>query len=112
MPCCPVAARETSKALPKLLRGSVHAQWVKCGKPGCQCSRGHLHGPYYYRFWREDGRLRKEYVARTDLAGVLRAIEARRTEEKQIKDSWRVVRTARAKVRGIEDSISEGREST
>ena len=52
-------AEEIARTLPKILRGSVHAQWVTCGKPGCRCSRGHLHGPYLYLFWRERGRLRK-----------------------------------------------------
>ena len=39
-------------------------EYVKCGKPACKCARGQLHGPYAYRYWREDGRLRKAYVGR------------------------------------------------
>lgn len=36
---------------------------VRCGKPACWCSEGGLgHGPYTYKYWKEGGRLRKEYV--------------------------------------------------
>lgn len=34
---------------------------VKCGKPGCtKCP----HGPYWYAYWREGGRVRSRYVGR------------------------------------------------
>lgn len=34
---------------------------VKCGKKGCtKCP----HGPYVYKYWREDGRLRKKYAGK------------------------------------------------
>jgi len=101
---------ETSETLSKILKGSVHAQWVKCGKPGCRCSRGHLHGPYSYRFFRDGGRLRKEYVPRGDLLDVVRATAARQVRQRQIRDSWRLVRATRAQVRRVEDSINEGRD--
>jgi hypothetical protein len=39
-------------------------EWVKCGKARCRCREGRLHGPYTYKYWREDGRLRKAYVKR------------------------------------------------
>jgi hypothetical protein len=34
---------------------------VKCGKPGCKTCP---HGPYWYAYWREDGRVRSRYVGR------------------------------------------------
>jgi len=38
---------------------SYQHEWVKCGKPGCKkCP----HGPYWYAYWREDGRLRSRYL--------------------------------------------------
>ena len=37
---------------------------VKCGKPACRCRQGELHGPYTYKYWKEDGKLRKAYVGR------------------------------------------------
>src|SRR3954452_8870646 len=55
---------ETTKTLPKVdpLPGVVCPQFVRCGTPGCKCATGDLHGPYWYRFWREGGRLRKAYI--------------------------------------------------
>ena len=69
---------EPAKTLPKMLPGAVCPQWKRCGKARCKCARGTLHGPYYYRFWREDGRLRKAYVKRADVAGVRAACEEER----------------------------------
>ena len=41
-------------------------QPVKCGKRGCtRCP----HGPYWYAYWREDGRLRSRYIGKTLPAG-------------------------------------------
>ena len=36
-------------------------QGVKCGKAGCKCANGDLHGPYWYEYWREGGKVRKKY---------------------------------------------------
>lgn len=37
-------------------------QGVKCGKIGCtRCP----HGPYWYAYWREGGRLRSRYIGKT-----------------------------------------------
>jgi hypothetical protein len=40
-----------AKGLPDLeglLRGSLVEQGRRCGKAGCRCARGELHGPYLY----------------------------------------------------------------
>ena len=34
---------------------------VRCGKPTC---RSCPHGPYWYAYWKEDGRTRKRYIGR------------------------------------------------
>lgn len=40
-------------------------EYVRCGKPTCQqCSDGPGHGPYWYGYWREGGRLRKKYFGK------------------------------------------------
>jgi hypothetical protein len=36
-------------------------EWVRCGKTHCG---GCPHGPYWYAYWRQDGRRRKSYVGR------------------------------------------------
>jgi hypothetical protein len=46
-----------------MLRGSVVDQTRRCGKEGCKCTRGQLHGPYtYLRTGRATGRSRLLYV--------------------------------------------------
>ena len=58
------------------LPGSVSEQFIRCGKPGCHCRRGQLHGPYFYRIWRDapqaggkKGKGNKVYVKAADVAG-------------------------------------------
>ena len=48
---CAPAATELVAALPQadvLLAGSLVEQRRRCGKEGCRCARGELHGPYVY----------------------------------------------------------------
>ena len=43
--------RRLARELPdleELLRGSLLSQQRRCGKAGCRCTRGELHGPYTY----------------------------------------------------------------
>jgi hypothetical protein len=43
--------RRLAAGLPEveaLLRGSLVDQQRRCGKEGCRCTRGQLHGPYTY----------------------------------------------------------------
>jgi hypothetical protein len=44
------------------LPGSVQAQYRKVN--------GKTYGPYYFRFWREKGRLRKKYVPRDQVDAI------------------------------------------
>jgi hypothetical protein len=88
--------------LPKTLPGVVCQQWVRCGRPACRCARGSLHGPYFYRFWREGGRLRKAYVRRPDVEQVRLWCRARRGARQELA-GWREVwRQLVAQVREVE----------
>ena len=84
-------ANEFPDPLPKTLPGAVCVQRVRCGKPGCRCSRGHAH-PAFYRFWREGGRQRKRYVKRSDLDAVRAACEARRHAALELSAGWELWR--------------------
>ena len=46
--------------------GSYVLQKVKCGKPTCRCARagGELHGPYWYLYWKKDGKTKSRYVGK------------------------------------------------
>jgi hypothetical protein len=61
-----------------MLAGAVIAQYVRCGKAGCRCARGQLHGPYLYRKWREGSRQHKSYIKPQDVAAVQAACQAER----------------------------------
>ena len=74
---------KVAKALPKTGSVSVCPQWVRCGKPGCRCVRGELHGPYHSLFWREAGRLRKRYVRAADVAALTLATQQHRNRLRQ-----------------------------
>ncbi|MCU0552683.1 MAG: hypothetical protein MUC48_25415 [Leptolyngbya sp. Prado105] len=39
---------------------------VRCGKPNCKCvgENAELHGPYWYAYWREDGKLKSRYIGK------------------------------------------------
>lgn len=61
-------------------RGAVCAQMVRCGKPNCKCTRGELHGPYFYHFARPRGPLVKRYVKTREVDDIRAACNARRQE--------------------------------
>jgi len=73
-------------SLPKtdFLKGSLHVETKRCGKPNCRCARGRLHGPFFYRHWRDRGRQRKEYVPRENVAETLSAIARRQALDREV----------------------------
>jgi hypothetical protein len=93
---------ESPELLPKTLPGVVCPQWVQCGRPGCRCSHGRLHGPYFYRFWREGGRLRKEYVKRSEVEEVRARCQARRQLRRELQAGWRDWRQLAAFLKEVE----------
>jgi hypothetical protein len=47
---------------PRVGKVTYRQERVRCGREGCsKCP----HGPYWYAYWREDGKLRSRYVGRT-----------------------------------------------
>lgn len=92
----PPPGKESNGALPKTeaptLPGAVCAQYVRCGRPGCKCAKGELHGPYWYRFYRERGRQHKAYVRPSDLEQVRAACEARRARRRESREAMAQVK--------------------
>ena len=43
--------------------GTLVKERVKCGSD-CTCNGGNGHGPYLYRYFRESGKLKSEYVGK------------------------------------------------
>lgn len=98
---------KTEKMLPKTMTGTVHEQYVRCGKPNCKCSRGELHGAYYYHFVRVGGRLTKRYLKATEVEAVRSAVHARQIEEKNWRkendELWRKLRLMRSQLQEMKN---------
>ena len=57
--------RRIARRIPDLeavVAGSLQGQRRRCGKEGCRCTRGELHGPYLYLSMRAGRRTRMLYV--------------------------------------------------
>ena len=78
--------RKTENPLPEigLLKGSLHLETKRCGKPNCRCARGYLHGPFFYRRWRQGGRQKKAYVRQENVAETLSAIARRQALDREV----------------------------
>ncbi len=68
---------ETLPNIPAELPGVVCAQSVRRG------NKSHV---YHARFWREDGRLRKQYVRKADVEAVRAACAARQAAEREHRE--------------------------
>lgn len=93
---------ENANSLPKMLPGAVCVQWKRCGKSACRCAAGKPHGPYFYRFYREEGLLRKAYVRKADLDRVRLQCLARRQERGRRKAAMIELRELIALTRELE----------
>jgi hypothetical protein len=89
-----------------MLPGVVCEQWVRCGRRNCRCARGELHGPFFYRFWREGGKLKKQYVRAVDLQEVRARCEARRQVRCDLEAGWDTWRDLLAAVREVEKACT------
>ena len=93
---------KTEDSLPKKMPGSVHAQYVRCGKPACKCTRGELHGPYFYHFVRVGGRLAKRYLKAHEVEQMRLACTAWREEERarraRSRETRQLIREVKARL--------------
>lgn len=83
-----------SKTLEQILPGAVCKQWRKCGKSNCRCARGGQKHVQYCRFYRENGRLKQQYVKAKDLETVRAACAAHRQERQKrqaAQTEWRAL---------------------
>jgi Family of unknown function (DUF6788) len=103
---CRSAQTVSDRALPKTgaPRGSLQAEMKTCGRPGCRCARGELHGPYHYLFWRDGGRLRKRYARPSELAAVRAEIADRRA---RLSRAGRACSAALEQWRALRDGVRE-----
>ena len=57
------------------LRGALQRQMRRCGKAGCRCAEGELHGPYMYVSVRTGRRRRLLYIPAEAVDAVTRQVE-------------------------------------
>ena len=57
------------------VRGALQRQMRRCGKPGCRCAEGELHGPYMYLSVRAGKRSQLLYVPAEVVEEVKRCVE-------------------------------------
>ena len=100
------------------LPGVVLAEKKRCGKTNCRCRSGEdadLHGPYFYRYWRQGGRLRKAYVPRPRVAAVRAACQQRQARERQERarrgEFRALLRSFRERAREVERALALLRET-
>ena len=43
---------------------TYRSEMVRCGKKGCKCVEGKLHGPYWYAYWSEGGKTKSQYIGK------------------------------------------------
>jgi hypothetical protein len=59
--------------------GWIESTMVKCGKKRCKCTKGELHGPYfYYRYWKLYHKAwiqKKRYVTKIEAEKLAKAIK-------------------------------------
>lgn len=102
---------KTEDLLPKIAAqgGTVHRQFVRCGKASCKCARGELHGAYYYYFVRVGGRLRKCYLKSDEVQAVMAACRARRADETarrmETRQAHQSIRELVARLRHIQSEL-------
>lgn len=98
--------------LPKMYRGTVHMQFVRCGKQNCKCrTRGELHGPYYYHFYRFGGRFRKGYIKSEEVEEYIRACLARQQQEKaaraEAREPWILLREINSDMKNLKEKMKK-----
>jgi hypothetical protein len=98
---------KTQILLPKTLPGVVLEQWIRCGRENCHCATGNKkHGPFHYRFWRQDGRLCKAYVRREEVEAVRSQCKARQEEQREERraerEAMEYLRRVRLQLREVE----------
>jgi hypothetical protein len=70
-----------------LVRGSLVPMYKACNKGGCKCTRGELHGPFWYLSWSEGGKTRMYFVKAAGQARV-QAAATRYRRWRQVRAQW------------------------
>ena len=93
--------KKSKEISPKIepLRGSLMAQYKRCGSDNCRCAKGFKHGPFFYHVWYVQGVRYKSYVKKADFDRVNAGIEAFRAREREQQRSAAELRTMLREIR-------------
>ena len=89
------------KKWPQMIDGYVEAKMVKCGKAGCRCAAGALHGPYFYRRSWSHGSRGSDYIRPEDLTEAAQACENYRAVSARIRCGRAVYKALLGRVREL-----------
>ena len=83
--------------------GYLIPQYVRCGKPGCRCRKGRMHGPYWYlrsrRFQGGVWTQRKRYVPSHMVPALRKRLEANKVRDRSMMSLTQRSRRLRGAVR-------------
>lgn len=79
-----------------MVEGSLITHYKPCGNPRCRCTRGQLHGPYWYLSTKRENRTRLQYVQKRSLRRV-----------SQFADRYKIFQRNMQEIRGINRQIDE-----
>jgi hypothetical protein len=95
--------KKVEEEVPKIapISGYLRVQYVKCGRPNCQCSSTKGHGPYYYRVITVEGQKRKIYVKKAELAAVQAGMDEHRRQRAETRRMYEVLKNNGRKLRQL-----------
>jgi len=77
---------KTDRVLLKHGEGAICGSMVRCGRSTCKCARGELHGPYFYRFYRDkQGRQHRQYIPKAQVEAELEKQQERRDDGRRLR---------------------------
>ncbi len=85
------------------IQGSMVKIYRSCGKKGCRCQQGYLHGPAHYISYKEKGRTQMVYIPKA-LAGEVKKSLA---QYKKVKELIRQI--GQANIRQLKEKHVRGR---
>lgn len=79
-----------------MVEGSLITHYKPCGNKRCRCTRGELHGPYWYLSTKQENRTRFQYVQKRSLRRV-----------SQLADRYKIFQRNMQEIRAINRQIDE-----
>lgn len=78
----------------KMLKGSVVKKYKACGKGGCKCTKGELHGPFYYLTYKEEGKTKMIFLRKAQWGQAIK-----------LNDNYKLWRKSRADISKVGKKI-------